>query len=404
MKEIPKNRQPKQPKKKSELKKLADQPKQLSFFKELSQGHELYSTKTLRLWDSLIGVVFDDSKNRNRIEGKFLDIDVRRIILDDQIIKVTRIPSRVVKNDVGIDYFPSKRDYKVFELLVKLAIDKKGAEFFLDKKNKVLTLEFSFYEIHSLYKKLLGTEHLSHAQLKDSIEVLKRADMILESDRHRIDTSIITEYILEENKKDESKSKIFISFSSLFSRLILSGRFREANLYRILYIKDLFTIFLYKKFVNNFTQASLMNNYHFSLNSVLKEYPTIDSWKVITRKIEKVCKSLNELKGDVITTYDVERRYSDETGQKKTIDCIFTVHFTPKFVVEQKRANGLNNKSIVIDETGKILDAPKFKDYQDKEEYLKDLTDYYNKGKKLFASKDSETLEGIFSQYHKKDK
>lgn len=347
-----------------------NQPEQLALFKSLSDS--LVNTQSLRLWDSLVNVVFDDKKVVNRIEGKFLLTSSRSIEFEGKNIKITRFPARIIREEDEIDVFPMKKDYKVLEGLIKLAVDNEDTAFYTGK-DQTLTVRASYYQLFSLVKRVTGKMTFSYKQIEESIDVLSKANIDFNYNDIQIKGSLISSFMVKKNE-DEKKSDFIIAFHPIISKIVLMGGFREANLERIMNLKDMFTIFLYKKFLHNFKQASRTNSYHFSLNNVLKEYPSVASWKHITRKIEKVIESLTKLeKVGLIKSWKATRKYSEGKGQKKTIDCVFEVWFSTIFIDEQIKANKLTNKNLNIAPDGRVVSYPNVNDFTSKTAYLEEL-------------------------------
>ena len=87
-------------------------------------------SQSLRLWDSLSNAIFDDKKAINRINGRFLDSVTEEIEFDTVKISVKKYPARIDRGGNEIDCFPSKKEYKIMEVLIKLAVDEVGSGFY----------------------------------------------------------------------------------------------------------------------------------------------------------------------------------------------------------------------------------------------------------------------------------
>ncbi len=361
-----------------ELLPLEDQPLQLNLFFNISESN---NSQSLRLWDSLVNAIFDDRKVVNRVNGKFLETTSTQIEFETQEIEVIRYPARIGKGNEEKEHFPMKKEYKVLEALIKLAVDDTGTEFYGSEGApdyaKILTIKTTLYKLHNVFKSVTGKATYSYTQLEEALEILSKSHISFKHKNIEVNGPLISSYSKDRNS-DIKNTEFVVSFHTIISRIVLHDGYREFNLKRSLNSPDMFTTFLYKKFVHNFKQASKSNHYHFSMVNLLKEAPNLNNWKEITRKIVKVNESLGKLKGDVVSKWEYERHYSSGSGAKKTTDCIFNVWFTDKFISEQIKANQSNKDALVIDMQGKVIAYPDRRDYEDNNEYVKDLKKYHS--------------------------
>lgn len=365
-----------------ELLPLEDQPRQLNLFFNISESN---NSQSLRLWDSLVNAIFDDRKVVNRVNGKFLETSNTQIEFETQEISVIRYPARIGKGNEEKEHFPMKKEYKVLESLIKLAVDDNGTEFYGSESApdyaKILTIKTTLYRLYNVFKSVTGKATYSYAQLEEALEILSKSHISFKHENIEVNGPLISSYSKDKNN-DIKNTEFVVSFHTIISRIVLHGGYREFNLKRSLNIPDMFTNFLYKKFVHNFKQVSKSNHYHFSMGNLLKEVPSVDSWKTMTKKVEKISESLNKLSNDVVLKWEVERKFSEGKGQKKLIDAVFKVWFTDKFISEQIKANKSNKDAMVIDHEGRVLSYPDRRDYTDNNEYMKDLERYHSSTKR----------------------
>jgi hypothetical protein len=371
--------------KQAELLPMEEQPRQLSFFLDVKDPSH---SQSLRLWDSLVNAIFDDRKVVNRVNGKFLETSNTKIEFESQNIDVTRYPARIGKGSEEKEHFPMKKEYKVLEALIKLAVDDNETEFYSSEDApayaKTLTIKTTLYRLRNVFRGVTGKATYSFAQLEEALEILSKSHITFKSGDVEINGPLISSFT-KDKRQDSNNAEFVVSFHTVISRIVLHGGYREFNLRRALNSPDMFTTFLYKKFVHNFRQASKSNHYHFSMANLLKEVPSISSWKTNTRKVEKISESLEKLTGEVVAKYEVDRRYSQGQGQKKLLDAVFKVWFTDKFISEQIVANKSDKKEkegVVIGMDGQEVGYPNRKDYQDTTAYLKDLELYHSLSKK----------------------
>jgi hypothetical protein len=368
--------------------RLEEQPVQLDLFKRITTQET--DSQSLRLWESLANAIFDDKKAVKRIDGLFLKSITEEIEFDNVIVKIEKHPARIERGEEFLDHFPLKKEYKIMEVLIKLAVDEMESGFYSsDNRWPELGITVSLHSIYKQIKSKTGKARFSYAQIKEAIDILARSHISLKVGDNVIEGSLITSYS-GNNLSDNTKASFLINFHPIISKLALNGGFRQFNISRSLSLPDIFTSFLYKKFVHNFKQAGKNNSYHFLMENLLKEVPHIAKWKKTTRKVQKVTESLNSLIGDVVLSFESEKKYAEkESGQKAIVDCLFTVKFTQNFIDEQIKANKIKDSNVVYNDDGTMFEKPNMFVYREKykgrkrasDEYMKDLTKWHEKNK-----------------------
>jgi hypothetical protein len=344
--------------------KLEQQPVQLNLFKKITTQET--DSQSLRLWESLTNVIFDDKKSMNRIDGCFLKSVTEDVEFDNVKISVRKYPARIHRDGEEIEFFPLKKEYKIMEVLIKLAVDEMESCFYSsDNKWPNLGIRVSLHSIYKVIKAKTGKSKYSYTQIKEAIEILARSHISMKVGDNVIEGSLITSYT-GSSLGDNMKASFLINFHPIISKLALNGGFRQFNISRSLLLPDIFTSFLYKTFVHKFKQASSTNSYHFLMENLLNEAPNIKKWGRIEKKVLKVKGSLDKLqKEGVIHSYTTEKKYvTGNGGHKKTIDCLFDVKFSKDFIDEQIRANKVKDSSIIYDDDGAVFEYPTWKNYK----------------------------------------
>ena len=145
------------------------------------------------------------------------------------------------------------------------------------------------------------------------------------------------EYIEDKDAKHIARLPLFVSNS--INRL----EYRQFNYDRLMSCSEQLSRWLYKRLINNFSQANYMNDYHFMFSSI-KQSGLLQR-ETDNKNRLKVISSLNELveRGVLMsyTTHDVKEG-------RKIMDVKYVVKASPNFVSEQKASNkrNLNNQSI----------------------------------------------------------
>lgn len=362
----------------TELTILVEQPQQLSLLQDVTSS--LTNTQSLRLWDSLVNAVFDDQKIVQRVADKFLETSTVEIEFEGETVEIVRYPARLKSETGEIDVFPMKKDYKVLEALIKLAVDQASTAFYRGD-GVVLSVKASYYRIYQVFKNATGKASLSYKQIEEALEVLSLANTDFHYKGLKIRGALISSFT-QKADADLKKSEFLLTFHPIISRIVLMGGFREANLQRILSAKDMITSFMYKKFVHNFTQASKSSYYHFSLLTTMKEIPQLAKWKRMSRKIERMTETLDKLVSDgVVLRYEVDPRYSEGAGQNKVVDAVYKVWFTKEFIQEQINANKKGKPSdqrVTID--GRVVPYPHHSNFKSHNEYIKELELWHSLG------------------------
>lgn len=358
---------------------------QLDLFKVVSTKET--DSQSLRLWESLANAVFEGNRNSNRIEGRFLDSTIEGIEFEGVKINIEKHPARIKNSDGFVDVFPQKKEYRVLEVLIKLAVDDMDSGLYINENNELnLGLMINLYSISKTIKQQTNKVKYSYSQIREAIEILGGTRISFISEKKIVSSPLISSYF--SSLGDTTKNDAFlINFHPMISKLVKAGSFRQFNLSRTLSLPDIFTSWLYKKFVHNFKQASHANSYHFLLSSILKETPSIRKWQRVERKILKITESLNILTSDIVASYITEKKYEECNGGKRTIDCKFTVKFTKTFIDEQIRANKIKDNSIIYNDDGTIFEYPTFPYYKEKykdhatahKNYMFDLENWHKK-------------------------
>ena len=111
-----------------ELFPIKKQPLQLSLLQDIT--NQAINTQSLRVWDSLLNAVFDDRKVVARVADKFLQTETIPIVFNKETIEVIRYPARMNAGNNEKDVFPMKKDSKVLEALLKIAVDNIDTAFY----------------------------------------------------------------------------------------------------------------------------------------------------------------------------------------------------------------------------------------------------------------------------------
>lgn len=303
-----------------------DSPVQMSLFR-LFEKEKDYS-HTIELYDFIPKYVWGKSK---RIEGKFLEPISREFICRGTPYKVVLLPARI-QTETGdyVDYFPGKREELVEDALRKLMSDIQGV--FLDD---AAGTTFTLYQLQTELKN--RGHSYSYDQLKESLEILAKTDIELESEEN--ETKIIFRAIetLGLSGKD-GETQTFVRFSPLVTQSIKKGTFRLINYEKVMSYKTTIARQLHKRMSHFYTQASLTEKYHILLSTIIRDFG-LTRYSQLRNNLTEVEKGIEELKEKNIIINCAIDKIFDVNPKTKLNDVKFTFQPHPFFVEEIKKAN-----------------------------------------------------------------
>lgn len=303
-----------------------ENPVQLSLFRLLAKEKD-YS-HTVELYDFIPKYVWGKS---SRIEGKFLDPIQRKFVCKGVTYKVTLMPAKIqTESSEYLDHFPGKREELVEDALRKLMSDAYGV--FLDD---AAGTTFTLYQLQTELKS--RGHSYSYDQLKDSLEILAKTDIELESEDQ--ETKIIFRPIetLGLSGKD-GETQTFVRFSPLVTQSIKKGSYRLINYDKVMSYKTTIARQLHKRMSHFYTQASLTEKYHILLSTIIRDFG-LTRYAQLRNNLSEVEKSLDEMKEKNVVLNCVIDRVFDAKPKTKLIDAKFTFQPHPYFIDEIKKAN-----------------------------------------------------------------
>ena len=230
-------------------------------------------------------------------------------------------------------FFPGVTEELVEEALKKIFTEQQCG--IHDPKNSESWVNFSLKMIQKELKARSRTRDLN--QVKHAIEVMSLSIITIYNEdkeiwRGSILQDLVTvgrdDYLADTDSRHVARLPLFISHS--INRL----EYRQFNYGRLMNCNEQLTRWIYKKFINRFKQASLLNDYHFMF-SELRESGLLQQSKESDNR-RKVISSLNELvKKGVLMNYEMDERKEG----RKIVNVKYTVIATIDFVKEQKAAN-----------------------------------------------------------------
>lgn len=310
-------------------------PEQLTLFEGLGLrgGDKKPYSNTVDFYDFMPKYVW---KTPERINGQFLNPEVRKFGWRKGEYKLTIIPARVEQDGVFRDYFPSKREELVEDALRKIACDGNGI--FLDGEAGV---RFTLYQ---LQKELKERGHgYKIAEIKDALFILAGTQLeISGADKKWVVTSSILQNLglqtKDDWKGDGKKIKAFARFNPIVTKAIKHMEFRLFNYETSMKLRNFIARQLFKRMSHYYTQAHSDKTYHILLSTMIRDFG-LKEYERLRDNLREVIQALKELEAkEVIQSYSVEKR-EDPNNRNQLIDAKFTIQTHLKFDATAYYAN-----------------------------------------------------------------
>jgi len=314
----------------------------IDYFFLQEEGEESSSYQTL-IYDQLPKYV---ASNKGREDGTLSIVELSTKVKDPlnpsktHVYKVEIKPVRMkVKERVGEDwvvvekdFYPSKRESLVEDVLRKLASDPKKVRllFSRDTNKYKLELQFSIYEVEKLLHENKRT--MNSYEIKDALTILRQAPISItgpKGNRDMTDFPSILESLTFSKAKGEAEdntTKCRVVFNSALTRQIVSGKIRLFNFTKALSLKSNIASWLYKRMSRNFTQAHATKDFNISMSTILGESGE-KVWAQTHKNRARITTAIKELiDKDVLTSYKEKVSYT--TGKRPSVADV-TYYFLP---------------------------------------------------------------------------
>lgn len=303
-------------------------PIQLSLF-DLEPSEGSYSN-SIELYDFMPKYVWGKVE---RINDKFLDSIKREFECRGKKYQLTMMPARLELEEGSREFYPSKREELVEDALRKLMTERHGM--MLDGEAGIA------FTLYQLQKELKERGHTySYNQLKESLEILKKVDIEIESeDAHLFFSPIETLGI----KGTGDESQTFVRFSPLVTHSIKSGTYRMINYNKVMAYRSVIARQLHKRMSHHFTQASLTETYEILLTTIIRDFG-LKPQKRLQQNLTEVDNAINEMKEKSVIINHKAVKIFDSKPRTKLIDVKFTFQPHFDFISDVKKANAKAKK------------------------------------------------------------
>jgi hypothetical protein len=308
---------------------------QFDLFTQFITNEPSEVSNTVEIWES-IPKYFFTAKQVEKLRTKTGHADPYKWeYLRDGVLYAVKIQPALIEQGDGNykAFFPSVTEELVEEALKKIFSDQQYG--IHDAYNDESWVRFTLKMIQKELKARGRSRDIN--QIKQAIEVMSSTILTFYNNgkevwKGSILQDLVTigreEYLADTDAHHVARLPLFISLS--INRL----EYRQFNYDRFMGCNEQLSRWIYKRLINRFKQASLMNQYHF-LYSDLKASGLLQQTRERDNR-SKVISSLNELvERGVLLNYEVENRKEG----KIVIDVKYTVFPSVEFVSEQKAAN-----------------------------------------------------------------
>jgi hypothetical protein len=234
-------------------------------------------------------------------------------------------------------YFPSVTEELVEEALKKILTDQQYG--IHDPQNVETWVRFS---LSMIYRELKGREReRNRNQIKHAILVMSRCNItLLQNSKEIWSGSILQDLVTVDREEyiEDADSHHIARLPLFISHAINRLDYRQYNYARLMGCNNQLSRSIYKRLVNRFKNANLINDYHI-LYTTLKHTGLLQQARETDNR-KKVMAALEELeKAGVLRTFDTDERKQGRT----VIDVKYTLYPASDFIAEQKAANKRGN-------------------------------------------------------------
>ncbi len=316
-------------------------PLQLLLFEDIPAEDKKHSN-TVALYDLMPKYVYKQTALHRSIstDGKFSSyapierqFEYAGVLYD---LKIT--PARLEKEGKFIDFFPGEREEIVHMAILKIAIQKRRAQFV---ESKFMGVPFSFYELRKELARI-GKKY-SLDELKDAIRIMHHAGLEISADGVAMISSSLYPVMGIRQKQPDGTETTFVLFHPFLREAIEKMEFRQIDYALNGSLKSYVSRWIHIKLTHQYRQASaspLVQPYNFSARSAIRDAGM--PLKEFRFSVVRIRKALDELKEKKIVSSYEEKPVYDVNDKRKILDVIFYVRVTTHFTDEQRRANAIH--------------------------------------------------------------
>ena len=327
---MPKNKITKNTKPKKFSEQQVTVPKQLSLFELFAGDREDYS-QTLKLYGIIPTKVYNKVE---RVQGQYLPSFERIFIYQKKGYKLKVTPARIQDSEgKDRDAYMGKREELIEDALLKMAADGRRAQaVYLDNQFTVI------FTRNALQQELAVQGHTySYAQIEESIEILFKSSVELQAEgQNDYDKFHPVEAYGFRGRNEEEYT--YVKFSPQVTASIESNNFRLVNYRKLMAYSSTIARLLHKRLAHNFVYADDEQTYHFSVNSIYRDFG-LNQESLLKHKVAETKDAMLELvASNVVAGYEINPVY-DVKRKNKLTDQIFDITPHEDFIKDVIKAN-----------------------------------------------------------------
>lgn len=238
-------------------------------------------------------------------------------------------------------FFPSITEELMEEALKKIFASQTNGIHVPEKLQSWVKFSYSM-----LLRELKENGHeRNQSQIKHALDVMRLCNItVYRGGKEIYSGGIISEYAAVDREQylNDKDSYHLARLPSFISESINTLRYRQFNYKRLMACDSQLTRWLYQRLITKYTNAALMNTYHFTFSDVQQSSGLLMQ-KDNRHNRAKMLKAMDEMyNNQIILSYET----TEKKEGRKTVDVVYEVRPHPEFVAEQKSANKRHQNAI----------------------------------------------------------
>lgn len=310
---------------------------QLDLFSQFITNNKYGVSNTVEIWEKIPKYFFTPKqvKNLRTADGLAKPFEWSYTDTDNNETYTIRIQPALIQEEREKykAYFPSVTEELIEEALKKfLTIQNHGLH---DPAKTETWVRFSLSMLHRELKSIGRTRNYN--EIKHAIQVMNKCNISIYKKNKEIWSGSLLQDLVTVGRDDyiEKTDSLHVCRLPLFiSYAINQLKYRQFNYTRLMSCDEQLTRWIYKRLINRYRQASLINTYHFMFTD-LKESGLLQQSREVDNR-RKVLSALDELKQkNIIANYETHERKKGRTISNVK----YTIIPSNEFIHEQKAAN-----------------------------------------------------------------
>ncbi len=317
---------------------------QFDLFKRFVTNDTSEVSNTVELWESIPKYILTPAQVKKLRNADGLAKPFKwEYQSGGKVCRVEIAPALIEQSDGRyLACFPGVTEELIEEALKKILTEQRQG--FHDPAKATTRVRFTLRMIQRELKKRGRARSI--VEVKRGIEIMSKCSVKFERD----DGKSYSGNILSElytvglsSFRADNNAQHAARLPSLITDSIERLEFRQFNYMRLMTCDTQLARWIYKRLINRFKQADMMNDYHFMYSAIKQPSGLLQQARERDNRA-KVVEALDELvRCDVLRKYKKEERREGRT----VVDVKYTVMPTVEFIREQKAANKRNTMNML---------------------------------------------------------